>query len=85
MGKANGKQSKRDVERATVATQPVNDGSIEITCVDCAKKFIMSKEEQDWYLVQHKDRGFILPTRCADCRKAKRKRNNDKRLAQQVK
>lgn len=43
-----------------------------IVCKDCGKEFIFTVGEQEFY----KAKGFENdPTRCADCRRAKKERN----------
>lgn len=42
---------------------------IEIACVDCGEKFIISPAEQKHY----KKLGYMLPKRCANCRNTKNK------------
>lgn len=39
-----------------------------IKCADCGKEFEVSAEERKWY----EDKGFELPKRCTECRKARR-------------
>lgn len=44
-----------------------------IICKDCGKEFVFTAGEQEFY----KEKGFENePTRCMDCRKAKKARNN---------
>lgn len=47
-----------------------------ITCIDCGCTFSMTEEEQKWY----EERGFELPKRCPECRKAKRNKNRNSGL-----
>jgi hypothetical protein len=43
-----------------------------IICKDCGSEFIFSVGEQEFY----KEKGFENePTRCADCRRAKKEQN----------
>lgn len=44
-------------------------GGKTIECVDCGKTFKLSEEEMAWY----ESKGFKVPKRCPDCRKARRK------------
>lgn len=47
-----------------------------IICRDCGKEFIFTVGEQEFY----KEKGFENePTRCADCRRAKKDQRNNKR------
>src|SRR5437016_4366083 len=43
-------------------------GDTKLTCRDCGKSFTFSVGEQDFYA----SRGFSEPTRCADCRAARK-------------
>ncbi len=53
---------------------------ITLTCKDCGKEFVFTVGEQEFY----QEKGFTnQPTRCIDCRKAKkaamnRNRNNSR-------
>lgn len=46
------------------------DNVITLECIDCGKTFDLSKEEQDWY----KEKGFVMPKRCKECRKERRRK-----------
>src|SRR4051794_41814351 len=43
-------------------------GDMTLTCRDCGQGFTFTSGEQDFYA----SRGFSEPTRCADCRAARR-------------
>jgi len=43
-------------------------GDMTLTCRDCGQAFTFTSGEQDFYA----SRGFSEPTRCADCRAARR-------------
>jgi Probable zinc-ribbon domain len=44
-----------------------------MVCRDCGKEFLFTVGEQEFY----KEKGFENePTRCADCRRAKKAQNN---------
>jgi CxxC-x17-CxxC domain-containing protein len=43
-------------------------GDMTLTCRDCGQAFTFTSGEQDFYA----SRGFSEPTRCADCRQARR-------------
>ena len=43
-------------------------GDMTLTCRDCGQSFTFTSGEQDFYA----SRGFSEPTRCADCRAARR-------------
>lgn len=47
-----------------------------IVCRDCGKEFIFTVGEQEFY----KEKGFENePTRCADCRRAKKDQRNSRK------
>ena len=51
-----------------------------LVCRDCGKEFVFSASEQQFFA----DRGFQNePTRCHDCRVARRNRNGEGQPAQQ--
>jgi hypothetical protein len=45
--------------------------SAQFSCFDCAALYVLTAEEQQWYLAK----GYHLPRRCEPCRAAKRERN----------
>lgn len=46
-----------------------------IVCKDCGKEFVFTENEQAFY----KEKGFDNePQRCADCRRARKQRNNNR-------
>ena len=47
----------------------MKDVDTELTCRQCGRKFVFTKGEQEFY----EQRGFDLPSRCSDCRRAKKR------------
>lgn len=45
-----------------------SDGSYILECRWCHRIEVLSSEEVQWYL----DRGYVMPTRCAPCRRKRR-------------
>ena len=43
---------------------------IKVACMDCGTLFEVSEEEQKWY----EEKGYKIPKRCQQCRKARRMR-----------
>ena len=53
--------------------------SIDKVCRDCGKSFSISPQEQDWIA----SKGFKLYTRCKECRRQNRLKNDDENSSQQ--
>ena len=50
-------------------------------CKECGEVFTMTDEEVKWY----EDKGFELPKRCPECRKARRRKKvGDKHASTEV-
>lgn len=54
---------------------PIAVEPIKYICSKCHAEVTMSVEEQNWYF----NLGYALPGRCADCRRERRMRQNQKR------
>ncbi len=44
-----------------------------LTCKDCGAEFVFTEGEQSFY----NEKGFQEPTRCAECRKARKQQRNN--------
>src|SRR5262249_61780387 len=62
--------SKQDVVFVRDSREPSDtmSGDLTLTCRDCGQAFTFTSGEQDFYA----SRGFSEPTRCAECRAARR-------------
>lgn len=47
---------------------------ITLKCKDCGKEFTFTEGEQKFY----EEKGFTNPTRCPECRKARKQRSYNK-------
>lgn len=47
---------------------------ITLKCKDCGKEFIFTEGEQKFY----EEKGFTNPTRCPECRKARKQQSYNK-------
>jgi hypothetical protein len=48
-----------------------------LVCKDCGNEFVFTAGEQEFY----KEKGFDNePTRCVDCRRARKQQNNNRRF-----